>query len=74
MLSKKKLTQFFREPAQHPNELIQDQLERMEVHFDRHCSENQPGNALAIYQEYQEWIDAEDGERYGFMLLEFIGN
>lgn len=74
MLSQKKLSQFFREPSNHANDLIQDQLERMEQMFNDHCENNDPGNALAIYQEYQEWIDAEDGETYGFMLLEQISN
>lgn len=73
MLSNKKLQQFFREPSNHANDLIQDQLERMEVMFDSHCENNDPGKALAIYQEYKEWIDADDGDKYGFMLLEFIG-
>lgn len=72
MLSKNKLSKLFANPTNHANDIIQDQLERMEVHFDRHCKKNEPGNALAIYQEYQEWINAEDGERYGFMLLERI--
>lgn len=72
MLSKNKLAKLFSNPANNANDIIQDQLERMEVHFDRHCKDDEPGNALAIYQEYAEWIDAEDGERYGFMLLENI--
>jgi hypothetical protein len=72
MFSKNKLSKLFANPTNHTNDIIQDQLERMEVHFNRHCKNNEPGNALAIYQEYQEWIDAEDGERYGMMLLERI--
>jgi hypothetical protein len=73
MLSKSKLTKLFREPSKHANEIIQDQLERMEVLFNEHVENEDKYNALAIYQEYKEWIDAEDGESYGFILLEFIG-
>ena len=72
MFSKNKLAKLFSNPANHANDIIQDQLERMEVHFDRHCANDEPGNPLAIHQEYAEWIDAEDGERYGMMLLEYI--
>ena len=46
----------------------------MEEQFNLHCKNDQPGNALAIYQEYAEWINAEDGETYGFMLLENISD
>lgn len=74
MLSKSKLTKLFRDPSKHANDLIQDQLERMEEQFNLHCKNDQPGNALAIYQEYAEWINAEDGETYGFMLLENISD
>jgi hypothetical protein len=52
--------------------LIQDQLERMEVQFDQHLKDENLGDALAIYQEYADWIDAEEGDPYGMMLLERI--
>jgi len=74
MLNQRKLTRLFRNPANHANDLIQDQLERMEVQFDSHCHSNVPGDALAIYQEYQEWIEAEEDSTYGFLLLDNIAN
>jgi hypothetical protein len=72
MLSKNKLAKLFKEPSNHANDIIQDQLERMEVQFDDHVKNDNPGNALAIYQEYGDWIEAEEGSTYGFMLLERI--
>jgi hypothetical protein len=72
MLSKHKLAKLFSNPTEHVNDIIEDQLERMEANFDRHCNNNEHGNAIAIFQEYAEWIKAEDGERYGFMLMERI--
>lgn len=72
MFSKNKLAKLFAEPTKHANDLIQDQLERMEVQFDRFLDEENHANALALYHEYQEWIEAEEGDRYGMMLLERI--
>lgn len=74
MLSKSKLTKLFRDPCNNANDIIQDQLERMECQFDKHLNSDEQRNALAIYQEYQEWIDADEGESYGFLLLENISN
>lgn len=74
MLSKNKLKKFFSDPSNHANDLIQDQLERMEKVFDYHLECGEDGDALAIYQEYKEWIDAEENTVYGFLLLEQIGN
>jgi hypothetical protein len=72
MFNKNKLAKLFAEPTKHANDLIQDQLERMEVQFNRHCKSDNPGDALAIYQEYAEWINADEGSTYGMMLLERI--
>jgi hypothetical protein len=72
MFSKNKLAKLFAEPTKHANDLIQDQLERMEVQFNDHCKNDNPGAALAIYQEYADWINAEEGDPYGMMLLERI--
>jgi len=74
MLSKNKLKKFFSNPVYHANDIIQDQLEKMEKVFNHHLETGDELNALAIYQEYKEWVDAEDGETYGFMLLEHIAN
>jgi len=70
MLSKTKLTKLFREPSKYANDIIEDQLERMEKQFNYHLQSADDENALAIYQEYKEWIDAEEGDTYGFILLE----
>jgi hypothetical protein len=72
MFSKNKLAKLFAEPTKHANDLIQDQLERMEVQFNHHCKSDNIGAALAIYQEYSDWIDAEEGSTYGMMLMERI--
>ena len=72
MFNKRKLAKMFAEPTKNANDLIQDQLERMEVQFNYHCKSDNTAAALAIYQEYSEWIDAEEGATYGMMLMERI--
>jgi hypothetical protein len=72
MFNKNKLAKLFGEPTKHANDLIQDQLERMEVQFDQHLKDENLGDALAIYQEYVDWIEADEGSTYGMMLLERI--
>jgi len=74
MLNQRKLTRFYRNPANHAGDIIQDQLERVEVQFDAHCHHNEPGNALAIYQEYQEWIDSDEGDNNELLLLQRIAH
>ena len=69
MLSKTKLTKMFAQPTKYANQIIEDQLERMEVRFDQFLDAKDAGNALAIYQEYSEWIETEEGQPYGFMQL-----
>ena len=44
------------------------QLELMEVQFDRHIKEGNDDNAIAIAQEYGEWLD-ESVEDMGFMYM-----
>ena len=72
MASKRTLKRWFQDPVKHANDLIQDQLERMEVQFNHHVKTENHANALAVYQEYAEWIDAEEGEKYGFLLIDQI--
>ena len=69
MFSKTKLTKMFAQPTKYANQIIEDQLERMEVRFDQFLDAKDAGNALAIYQEYSEWIETEEGQPYGFMQL-----
>ena len=70
MLSPTKLKRLFKDPISNAADLIQDQLERIEVQFDQHCSNNNPQSALALYQEYCEWIEAEEGDNMTFVSLE----
>jgi len=72
MLNQRKLSLLYRNPVNNAGDIIQDQLERVEVQFDVHCHHNDPGNALAIYQEYQEWIDCDDDDTNELLLIQRI--
>jgi hypothetical protein len=62
---------YFKQPSKYVTQIIEYQLEQVEGKFEQFVETN-PGNALAIYQEYAEWIEAEEGDDYGYTYLERI--
>ena len=72
MHNQKTLAKMFSNPQVYADELICDQLERMEKRFNYHIRRDNSLNALAVYHEYREWIDADEGDSCGFMFMEKI--
>lgn len=70
MFSKKKLANLFTQPEDNAWQIIEDQLERMEKQFTNLLDADDKMSALAIYQEYQEWIDSPEGEKCDYLYME----
>jgi hypothetical protein len=70
MLTNKKLARLFENPDKNAWVIIEDQLEKMESTFELHLNNNDKQNALALYQEYKEWIDAPEGDTCTYLFME----
>ena len=59
MLSKTKLTKMFAQPTKYANQIIEDQLERMEVRFDQFLDRLKGDkNKAAAQSDYSKQMDA----------------
>jgi hypothetical protein len=72
MTNKRTLKRWFQDPVKNADKIINSQLEWGADRCEYLSQYSNRGDALALYQEYDEWVNTDDGDQYGFLLLEQI--
>lgn len=72
MASQRTLKRWFQDPVKNVDKIINDRLEWGADRCEYLAQHSNRENALALYQEYEEWVNTDDGDPYGFLLLEQI--
>jgi hypothetical protein len=72
MASKRTLKRWFQDPIKNVDKIINDRLEWGADRCEYLSQHSNREDALALYQEYEEWVNTDDGDPYGYLILEQI--
>lgn len=71
-MNKKQVQQCWKNPINNLQEIIDWELQLMENRYVVAEDTGNMENAVAIAQEYAEWVSAEDGDRLDAMIMDYI--
>jgi len=72
MTTKRTLKKWFQDPTHYANLIIENRLEWGAERCEYLVENKQQQDAVALYEEYREWVTTPDNEDYGYLLLEQI--
>ena len=72
MVTKRTLKKWFQDPVYYANRIIEDRLDWGAERCEYLVTNGQEQDAVALYEEYNEWVNTPDHEDYGYLLLEYI--
>jgi hypothetical protein len=72
MTNKRTLKRWFQDPIKNADKIIESQLEWGADRCEYLAQHSSREDALSLYQEYEEWVNTDDGDDYGYLILEQI--
>jgi hypothetical protein len=72
MTTQRTLRKWFQDPIKNADKIIENRLEWGADRCEYLVKQGNELDAVALYEEYSEWVNTPDHEDYGYLLLEQI--
>jgi hypothetical protein len=72
MTTQRTLKKWFQDPIKNADKIIENRLEWGADRCEYLVEQGKELDAVALYEEYSEWVNTPDNEDYGYLLLELI--
>lgn len=72
MTTQRTLRKWFQDPIKNADKIIENRLEWGADRCEYLVEQGNELDAVALYEEYSEWVNTPDHEDYGYLLLELI--